>query len=157
LKEVTKGLSGKIFEIEDSNKQDESEKRSLNARVNVAKSGLERLDDLRASRLSYLQREHHDVYRAVMYLMKPEKDSRLIGKVHEPMILHACVNDLKYGGHLEKAIGLDNMTAVFVEHPDDLGTMLNIMKEQGIRISVFNFTPTPNFERPTNNVPDNLR
>jgi hypothetical protein len=128
---------------------DEQQIQGLNERMRLWNREIERLGDLRVSRLKYMQREKKDAYAAVQYFEKPENRAKLKGAIHEPMILSICVNDLKYGPVVERHIGIADMTAFFCEEKDDLETMLAMMKPQNLRISIIHHeAPPTNWQKP---------
>jgi len=137
--------------------ENEMELRNLDYRISETQKQLTSLDDIRVSRLRFLQREYRDVHATVELLQDPLVQEQFKGTVHEPIILHTCVNDLKYGGHVERALGMDTMTAFLVEEADDLEMVLKVTKAKGLRVSVYHFPGRKNFQRPINTVNDQLK
>jgi hypothetical protein len=136
-------LSESIFKVGEETVSDEQEMRGLAERMRQWNREIERLGDLRVSRLKYMQRERRDSHTAVDFFSKPENQAQLKGKIHEPMILHICVNDLKYGPVVERHVGISDMTAFFCEDKDDLEKMLSMMKPLNLRISIIHHEAPP--------------
>lgn len=146
--EVT-NLSESIYKVTEEKASDEQEIQGLNERMRLWNREIDGLGNLRMSRLKYMQREKKDAYAAVQFFERPEIKAKLKGKIHEPMILHICVNDLKYGPVVERHIGIADMTAFFCEDKDDLEEMLNMMKPENLRISIIHHeAPPANWQKP---------
>lgn len=146
--EVTK-LSEQIFKLAEEQTTDELEIRGLNERISRMRRDIDRLCQLRTSRLKFMERERRDAYEAVAFFEKPENLKAFKGEIHEPMLLHIEVNDLKYGPVVERHIGISDMTAFFCEEKDDLEKMLAMLKPRGIRISIIHHEkPLPTWKKP---------
>jgi hypothetical protein len=107
------------------------------------------MENMRDSRLTYLQRFEPAVYKMVKYFEKEENRSRFRGKVHEPMILHVSVNDLKYGNVAEKHIPRTDLTAFLCENKDDVYLVSETGKQMGNRISVIHHVCPQGFRKPS--------
>lgn len=136
-------MSELIYKLAEEISSDEHEMRGLDERMRLWRRDIERLGDLRVSRMKYMQRERRDAFQAVNFFSNEENKAKLKGKIHEPMILHICVNDLKYGPVVERHIGIADMTAFFCEDKDDVEVVLALMKPLGIRISVIHHEAPP--------------
>lgn len=89
--------------------------------------------------MKYLEAEQRDVADTVRYFSNPENRKRFKGEIHEPMILHIAVNDLKFGRVLERHVGFAEMNGFFCENRDDVEVMLEINEQRGKRVSVTHY------------------
>lgn len=107
------------------------------------------MDDLRVSRLKYLELDQPDVYEAVNFYSRPENRAKFKGQIHEPMILHIAVNDLKYGRILERHVGFPELNGFFCEDKDDVEVMMQMNEQRRKRVSVTHYAgPHEGFQKP---------
>ncbi|ODM97869.1 Structural maintenance of chromosomes protein 5 [Orchesella cincta] len=108
-----------ILEINDKDEKDESTRRYLMSKIRSTEVELSKMNDLRMSRMKYLEKEQPHVYESVQFFSKPENMARFKGRIHEPMVLHISVTDLTYGRIVERHIGYSELNGFFCEHEDD--------------------------------------
>ncbi|CAL8076088.1 unnamed protein product [Orchesella dallaii] len=139
-----------ILEITNLDEKDESNRRYILSKIRTAETNLSQMNDLRVSRMKYLEKEVPHVYEAVQFYSKPENLVHFKGRIHEPLVLHIEVNDLEYGRIVEKHIGIAELNGFFVEHEDDLEVMLELNRKRKKRVTVTHFEgpKTVPFQRP---------
>lgn len=89
--------------------------------------------------MKYLELDQPDVFEAVQFYSRPENRTRFKGRIHEPMVLHIAVNDLRYGRVLERHIGYSELNGFFCEDKDDLEVMLQLNDQRKKRVAVTHF------------------
>ncbi|ODM86856.1 Structural maintenance of chromosomes protein 5 [Orchesella cincta] len=129
---------------------DESTRRYLMSKIRSTEVELSKMNDLRMSRMKYLEKEQPHVYESVQFFSKPENMARFKGRIHEPMVLHISVTDLTYGRIVERHIGYSELNGFFCEHEDDVEVMLELNKQRNKRVSVTHFEgpTTAPYQRP---------
>ncbi|CAG7730182.1 unnamed protein product [Allacma fusca] len=144
--------SSKIFEIKGLDATDESDIRMCQNRMKKHERELNTMNEFRNSRIHYLERRSPDVAKAAKYFFDPENQAtiqqRLIGKIHEPLILHINVNDLAYGSVAERHIPPSDLTAFFCENKNDVKTLIQMSLEKNWRVSVIHHDMGANFVKP---------
>lgn len=89
------------------------------------------------------------MYEAVHFYQKPENRARFKGQIHEPMVLHVFVNELKYGRVVERHIGFAELNGFFCEEKDDVELMLQLNTQRNKRVSVTHYEPSSSsFRKP---------
>ncbi|CAL8094894.1 unnamed protein product [Orchesella dallaii] len=148
-----------IQEITNLAEKDESNRRYILSKICTAELELSQMNNLRVSRMKYLEKEVPDVYEAVQFFSKPENLRGITGRIHEPLILHIEVNDLEYGRIVEKHIGSTELYGFFVEHKDDLKIMLELNRKRKKPVTVTHFEgpKTVPFPRPPCRFSTNFR
>ena len=124
--------------------------RMASSRLENVERELQTLNQLRSSRLMYIQRKYPEVYKAVEYFFgNPANQSVFKGEIHEPLILSIFLSEFTYGKVAERCIPNHDFVGFFVEDNDDLETMLRIAHEKKLgKISVLCHKKKDNFKRP---------
>jgi len=133
--------------------RDEASRHELRRKIDNSQNELRRMENMRDSRMAYLNRFEPQVSKMVKHFEKEENRTRFKGAIHEPMILHVSVNDLTYGNVAEKHIPRSDLTAFFCEDKDDLYHVSETGKQMGARISVIHHVCPQGFQKPSPTVP----
>ena len=143
-------LNAQIFNLDALQAPDNQSMRMASSRLENVEKELQTLNQLRSSRLMYLQRRYPEVYKAVEYFFgNPANQSVFKGEIHEPLILSIFLNDYTFGKVAERCIPNHDFVGIFVEHNDDLELMLKIAQEKRLgKISVLCHSKPKNFKRP---------
>lgn len=139
LEKQIRNLDDQILSINGQDERDESERRYILSKIRQTEKDLGSIDDLRISRMKYLERNEPDVYETVLFFQKQENKAMFKGIIHEPMVLHISVNDLRYGCVAERHIGFAELNGFFCEDKDDVEVMLDLNEKRKRRVAVIHF------------------